>query len=65
MGTHHGAEGPKHLQAYLDEFVFRHYRRKSNGVVRIAARAIEGLIMCAPMTMRHFVDETRECRMFA
>ena len=25
LGTHHGAVGKKHLQAYLDEFVFRLY----------------------------------------
>ena len=41
LGTHAGAVGPKHLQAYLDEFAFRHNRRKTNGVGRIAARVIE------------------------
>ena len=25
LGTHHGAVRPKHLQAYLDEYVFRLY----------------------------------------
>ena len=25
LGTHHGAVGKKHLQAYLDEYVFRLY----------------------------------------
>ena len=25
LGTHHGAVGSKHLQAYLDEYVFRLY----------------------------------------
>ena len=28
QGTHHGVE-PKHLQAYLDEFVFRYNRRRT------------------------------------
>jgi transposase-like protein len=29
LGTHQGAVEPKHLQAYLDEYVFRFNRRKS------------------------------------
>jgi len=29
LGTHQGAVTPKHLQAYLDEYVFRFNRRKS------------------------------------
>lgn len=29
QGTHHGAVSNKHLQAYLNEFVFRHNRRDS------------------------------------
>jgi len=29
LGTHQGAVDPKHLQAYLDEYVFRFNRRKS------------------------------------
>jgi transposase-like protein len=40
LGTHAGAVRPKHLQAYLDEFAFRHNRRKTDGVARIAARVI-------------------------
>ena len=43
---------PKHLQAYLDEFAFRFNRRKTNGVGRIAARAIEQLVARPP-----FIDE--------
>ena len=31
----------KHQQAYLDEFAFRHNRRKTSGTLRIAARVIE------------------------
>ena len=29
LGTHHGAVQPSHLDAYLDEFVFRFNRRSS------------------------------------
>jgi transposase-like protein len=64
LGTHAGAVGPKHLQAYLDEFAFRHNRRKTNGVGRIAARVIERLVARPPLTMRSLIDDTRRCRWF-
>jgi transposase-like protein len=65
IGTHAGAVRDKHLQAYLDEFAFRHNRRKTNGVGRIAARVIESLVARPPMTMRNLIDGTRRCRWFA
>ena len=64
IGTHGGAVSDKHLQAYLDEFAFRHNRRKTKGVGRIAARVIEGLVARPPMTMRWLIDGTRRCRWF-
>ncbi len=64
LGTHAGAVRRKHLQAYLDEFAFRHNRRKTNGVGRIAARTLAQLVVHAPMTMRHLVDKTLPCRAF-
>ena len=64
LGTHAGAVRDKHLQAYLDEFAFRHNRRKTNGVGRIAARVIESLVAKPPMTMRNLIDRTRRCRWF-
>ena len=64
LGTHAGAVSDKHLQAYLDEFAFRHNRRKTNGVGRIAARVIESLVARPPMTMRGIIDGTRRCRWF-
>ena len=64
IGTHAGAARPKHLQAYLDEFAFRHNRRKTSGVVRIAARIIESLVARPPLTMRQIVDATLPCRRF-
>ncbi|MCI0351576.1 MAG: IS1595 family transposase [Acidobacteriales bacterium] len=64
LGTHAGAVRDKHLQAYLDEFAFRHNRRKTNGVARIAARVIEQLVVHAPLPMRKLIDETRRCRWF-
>ena len=56
LGTHAGAVGPKHLQSYLDEFAFRHNRRKTKGVGRIAARVIEQLVMREPLTIRALID---------
>jgi transposase-like protein len=64
LGTHGGAVKPKHLQAYLDEFAFRHNRRKTKGVGRIAARTLQQLVVSAPMTMRMLVKETLPCRAF-
>ena len=58
FGTHGSAVSAKHLQAYLDEYVFRHNRRRTKGVARITARAIEQLVVRAPMTMRQIVDDT-------
>ena len=64
LGTHAGAVKPKHMQAYLDEFAFRHNQRKTKGVGRIAARTIGQLVQHAPMTMRQLIDETRPFRAF-
>jgi hypothetical protein len=49
---------PNHLQAHLDEFAFRHNRRKTDGVGRIAARVIEQLVARPPLTMRSLIDDT-------
>ena len=62
VGTHAGTVRDKHLQAYLDEFAFRHNRRKTNGTVRIAARVIEQLVTHAPLAKRNIIDATRRCR---
>jgi len=64
MATHAGAVRDKHLQAYLDEFAFRHNRRRTKGTVRIAARLIESIVTKPPLTMRRLVDGTRKCRWF-
>jgi hypothetical protein len=46
-------------QAHLDEFSFRHNRRKTIGVGRIAVRVIESLVAKPPRTMRQIIDEPR------
>jgi hypothetical protein len=43
---------------------FRHNRRKTNGVGRIAARVIEQLVARQPLPMRSLIDHTRRCRWF-
>lgn len=58
LGTHGGAAKPKHLQAYLDEFVFRYNRRRTNGIARIAARLIESLVSKPPRSMRDIIQKS-------
>lgn len=41
LGTHQGRVSKKHLQHYLDEFVFRHNRRKSKDVGLLFQRMIK------------------------
>jgi transposase-like protein/Zn ribbon nucleic-acid-binding protein len=65
IATHAGAVSDKHLQAYLDEFVFRHNRRKTKGVARIAARVFEQLVAHPPLTMKALVNNTVRSRWFA
>ena len=65
LGTHAGAVRDKHLQAYLDEFAFRHNRRKTKGVARIAARVIETLVAQAALPMKTLIKENRRCRWFS
>ena len=65
LGTHAGAVKPKHLQAYLDSFAFRHNRPKTSGVTRIAARVIEQLVVRPSLTIRELIDDTRCYRKFA
>jgi transposase-like protein len=40
LGTHHGGIGAQHVEAYLDEFIFRFNRRRSNA---------RGLLFCRLM----------------
>ena len=65
LGTHAGAVRPKHLQSYLDEFAFRHNRRKTKGVGRIAARVFESLVVRPPRPMKAIVKQTKRWRWFA
>jgi transposase-like protein len=50
LGTHHGAVRPKHLQHYLDEFVFRFNRRKANAISHGFARLVQNAVKIPPTT---------------
>jgi transposase-like protein len=52
VGTHHGAVSAKHLQAYLDEYVFRFNRRTANSIAHRFARLIEQAVLTQPTTYR-------------
>ena len=57
LGTHHGAVRPKHLQAYLDEYVFRFNRRTAKSISHRFARLIEQAILTPPATYRTIVGQ--------
>ena len=50
LGTHHGAVSAKHLQAYLDEYVFRFNRRTANSIAHRFARLIQQAVLTQPTT---------------
>jgi transposase-like protein/Zn ribbon nucleic-acid-binding protein len=51
LGTHQGAVSQKHLQAYLDEFVFRFNRRKSAKHGLLFYRLLENAMKVPPTTL--------------
>jgi transposase-like protein len=55
LGTHHGAVRPKHLQSYLDEFVFRFNRRKAKAISHGFARLIQHAVKTPPTTYRAII----------
>lgn len=50
MGTHQGAVRPKHIQAYLDEYVFRFNRRTSAKRGLLFYRLLENAMITEPIT---------------
>ncbi|MCL1867233.1 MAG: IS1595 family transposase [Oscillospiraceae bacterium] len=57
LGTHQGAVDEKHLQAYLDEYVFRFNRRKSAQRGLLFYRLLENAMIIPPTTYRNFVNK--------
>ena len=60
LGTHHGAVQPVHLDAYLDEFVFRFNRRASASRGMLFYRLIQQSVVTDPVTYRNIVYPTLE-----
>ena len=56
LGTHHGAVRAKHLQRYLDEYVFRFNRRTAKTITHGFARVVEYAIKTPPTTYHDFVS---------
>jgi hypothetical protein len=58
LGTHQGAVRPKHLPAYLDEFVFRFNRRTARSISHRFARLVEHAVQTPPTTYPALVAAT-------
>jgi transposase-like protein len=58
LGTHHGAVSKKHLQAYLDEYVFRFNRRTAKNISHRFARLVEQAVLTPPASYRNIVGRT-------
>ena len=56
LGTHHGAVQPEHLDAYLDEFVFRFNRRTSRSRGMLFYRLLQQAVATGPITYGDVVD---------
>ena len=58
LGTHHGSVQPEHLDAYLDEFVFRFNRRTSGSRGMLFYRLLQQAVVTDPVTyddvVRHY-----------
>jgi len=50
LGTHHGSVQPEHLDAYLDEFVFRFNRRTSRSRGMLFYRLMQQAVATDPVT---------------
>jgi len=59
LGTHHGAVQPAHLDAYLDEFVFRFNRRSSSSRGMLFYRLLQQAVVTSPVTYGEVVKKTR------
>ncbi len=59
LGTHHGSVQPEHLDAYLDEFVFRFNRRTSSSRGMLFYRLLQQAVVTAPVTYGDVVFKNR------
>lgn len=56
LGTHHGAVQPEHLDAYLEEFVFRFNRRSSGSRGLLFYRLLQQAVVTDPVTYADIVQ---------
>ena len=56
LGTHHGSVQPEHLDAYLDEFVFRFNRRSSASRGMLFYRLLQQAVVTDPVTYADIVQ---------
>jgi len=59
LGTHQGAVDPKHLQAYLDEYVFRFNRRTSAKRGLLFYRLLENAMITPACTLDDIINKSR------
>ena len=59
LGTHHGSVQPEHLDAYLDEFVFRFNCRTSNSRGMLFYRLLQQAVVTAPVTYQDVVRKAK------
>jgi transposase-like protein len=57
LGTHQGRCTRKHMQAYMDEFVFRFNRRKSRHVGNLFKRMLEQVGQSAPTSYQELIEK--------
>jgi transposase-like protein len=62
LGTHHGSVQPEHLDAYLDEFVFRFNRRTSGSRGMLFYRLLQQAVVTAPVTYQDVVRKRAKRR---
>jgi hypothetical protein len=57
LGMHRGSVQPEHLDAYLDEFVFRFNRRTSSSRGMLFYRPLQQAVVTAPVTYEDVVNK--------
>ncbi len=57
LGTHHGRCTRRHMQAYMDELVFRFNRRKSRHVGNLFKRMLEQVGQSVPTSYRQLIKK--------
>ena len=58
IGTHQGAVSEKHLQTYLDEYVFRFNRRTAAKRGLLFYRLLENAMIVGPTTLKEIIGKT-------